>query len=243
MSTATKDEPDTEAADANDAPPPEVNLTAAGDPTPPPGQPLILTDAYFELLSVNLRCFVKHLEIVPENKLVTISTFCAETDYPGVTKWHLRVTFAQSFDVGTVYATLNAAYQNYVATGAQVPFKARPYSSRTPSASNPIISGLAIPQPFEILTGDAGASSEVKIDWNMTAAPGVDTGTVAAAGAASGAPGYFTPSGAATPNNLAALTGITAAPATAWPSGSYVITKDMLASYWNGTAWTAGKAP
>ena len=102
---------------------------------------------------------------MPENKLVTISTFCAETDYPGVTKWHLRVTFAQSFDPGTVYATLNAAYSNYVASGAQV--RSRPYSSRVASVSS-TRSSAGSRSSFEILTGD-GASSEVKIDWNMTA--------------------------------------------------------------------------
>lgn len=243
MSTATDERPDTKAGAAGGGDAPTVEPTAAGDPTPPSGSPLILNDAYFEMLSVNLRCFVKHLEIVPENKLVTISTFCAETDYPGVTKWHLRVTFAQSFDPGTVYATLAAALANYTATGAAVPFKARPYASRVASASNPVISGLAIPQPFEILTGDAGASSEVKIDWNMTAAASVDTGAVVATGATSGAPGFYTPSGAAAPANLAGMTGLSASPATAWPSGAYVITKDLLAAYWNGTAWVAGKAP
>jgi hypothetical protein len=243
MSTATKDDTTTEPTNGGGNGHDHPEAFALGDPTPPPASPLILNDAYFELNTVNLRCLVKHIEVVPENKLVTITTFCAETDYPGVTKWHLRVTFAQSFDPGAVYATLNAVYQNYVATGAQAPFKARPYASKLAAANNPIISGLAIPQPFEIITGDAGASSEVKIDWNMTQAPSVDTGAVTATGASSGAPGYYTPTGASTPANLAALTGITASPATAWASGSYVITKDMLAAYWNGTAWTAGKAP
>src|SRR5262252_7083662 len=88
---------------------------AAGDPTPPAATPLILNDAYFELGGVNLRCLVQHLEVSPENKPVTVTSFCAETDYPGVTKWHLRVTFYQSFDVGATYATLNAAYNSYVA--------------------------------------------------------------------------------------------------------------------------------
>ena len=234
--TATKDAP------TNGGDGPQVSLTAAGDPAPVPGSPLILNDAYFDLTGVNLRCFVKHIEVVPENKLVTISTFCAETDYPGVTKWHLRVTFAQSFDVGAVYATLNAAYQNYVSSGAAVPFTARPYASKVPSASNPIISGLAIPMPFDVIVGDAGASSEVKIDWNLTAAPAVNTGTVAAAGAVAGAPGYFTPSGAATPADITGLAAVVASPAAAWTVGQYVITKDMLASHWTGSAWAAGKA-
>jgi len=223
--------------------PPEIQATAAGDPTPVTATPLILNDAYFELSGVNLRCLVQHLEVSPENKPVTVTSFCAETDYPGVTKWHLRVTFYQSFDVGAVYDTLNAALTNYNASGASVPFKARPYSSRVASANNPIISGLAIPQPFDIITGDAGAASQVQIDWNLTAAPSVDHGAVTATGAVAGTPGYFTPTGATVPANLAALTGITASPATTWASGQYVITADLLANNWNGSAWVAGKHP
>jgi len=222
--------------------PPTVGLTAAGDPVPPTANPLILNDAYFELTGVNLRCLVKHLEVSPENKPVTVTSFCAETDYPGVTKWHLRVTFYQSFDSGAVYATLNAAYQAYVASGTPAQFRARPYSSKVASATNPIISGYAIPQPFDLIIGDAGAASEVPIDWNLTAVPTVDTGSVAATGATSGAPGYYSPSGAQTPANLAALTGVTATPAAAWATGQYVITADLLAAHWTGAAWAAGKA-
>jgi hypothetical protein len=222
--------------------PPQVMPTAPGDPSPVTATPLILNDAYFELTGVNLRCLTKHLEVAPENKLVTVTTFCSETDYPGVTKWHLRVTFNQSFDVGAVYDTLNAAYQAYVASGTPAAFKARPYSSRVASANNPIISGFAIPQPFEIIGGDAGAASEVQIDWNLTAPPSVDHGAVAATGATAGVPGFFTPSGATTPANLAALTGITASPTSAWTTGQYVITADLLAAHWSGSAWVAGKA-
>src|SRR4051794_20681017 len=221
--------------------PPEVTLTAAGDPTPPTSNPLILNDGYFEITGVNLRCLVKHLEIAPEVKQVTVTTFCAETDYPGSVKWHLRATLYQDFSPGSTFATLNAAYSAYVASGTPAVFKARPYSSRTASATNPVISGFAIPQPFPLLSGDAGAASEVQIDWNLTAVPTVDNGAVAATGATAGAPGFFTPSGATTPANLAALTGLTASPASAWSTGQYVITADLLANNWSGSAWAAGK--
>jgi hypothetical protein len=219
-------------------------LTATGDPLPvSPANPLILNDAYFELMGVNLRCLVQHLEVSPEVKQVTITSFCAETDYPGTVKWHLRVTFYQSFDVGATYDTLEAAYTNYVNTGAPVPFKARPYSSRVAAPNNPIVSGLAIPQPFDIMSGDAGAASQIQIDWNLEAPPTVDKGVLPAAGATAGAPGYFTPTGATSPANNAALSGLAATPNAAWASGQYVITGDMLASHYDGAAWVAGKAP
>jgi hypothetical protein len=129
-----------------------------------------------------------------------------------------------------------------VASGASVNFKARPYSSKVAAANNPVISGQAIPQPFDYLNGDAGAASQIQIDWNLTGFPTVDTGAVTATGSTAGAPGFFTPSGATTPANLAALTGITASPATAWTTGQYVITADLLAAHWSGSAWVAGKA-
>lgn len=212
------------------------------DPPEVHAQPLILNNAYFELTGVNLRCLVTHLEIVPEVKQVTQTTFCAETDYPGAVKWHLRVTFAQSFDVGATYDTLAAARAQYDASGQPAVFKARAYQNRPASASNPVISGLAIPQPFELLKGDAGAASDVQIDWNCTAEPTVDKGVVAAAGAQAGAPGYFTPTGATVPANLAGLAAVAATPAAAWAAGQYVITADLLAANWTGAAWAAGKA-
>jgi hypothetical protein len=223
--------------------PPHLEVLATGDPTPPPAQPLILNDAYFELSGVNLRCLVQHLEVAPEVKAVTVTSFCAETDYPGAIKWHLRVTFYQSFDVGAVYDTLNAAYTAYQNSGTPASFKARPYSSKAAAANNPIISGFAIPQPFDLIAGDAGAASQIQIDWNLTQWPAVDKGAVAATGATAGAPGYFTPSGATIPANLAALSGITAQPTTDWTSGQYVITADMLAAHYASGAWSAGKAP
>jgi hypothetical protein len=220
-----------------------VSPLYTGDAQPPAANPLILNNAYFELTGVNLSCLVKHVEATfAENKPVTVTSLCGEVDWPGVTKYHLRVTFYQTFDSGAVYQTLNAAYQAYVLNATPAQFRARPYSSRAPSAANPWISGYVIPQPFDLLFGDAGAASECAIDWNLQGAPTVDLGSVAAVSAVAGSPGYYTPSGAQAPANLAALTGLTASPTAAWATGQYIITGDLLANHWNGTAWTAGKA-
>jgi hypothetical protein len=220
----------------------DASLTATGDPVPPIANPLILNDAYYELNGVNLRCLVKHLEIIPENKLVTVTSFCAEVDWPGVTKWHQKVTFYQSFDAGAVYSTLNTVYQAYLSGGTPATFKARPHSSLVVSATNPIITGQVIPLPFDLLIGDAGAASEFAIDWSCIAPPTVNTGAIAATGANAGFPGVYTPAGATVPANLAALTGITANPATAWTTGQYVITADLIGAHWSGSAWVVGKA-
>ena len=242
MATRTDDE----VFDAPPPPPPgipTVMLTAAGDPNPPAATPLILNDGYFELGGVNLSCLTKHLEATfAENKLVTVTTLCGEVDYPGVTKYHLRATLQQTFDAGATFATLNTALAAYQASGTAVNFKARPHASRIASSTNPIISGFVIPQPFELIAGDAGAAAEVVIDWNLIAPPSIDNGSVTATSAQMGAPGYFLPSGASVPANLAALTGLTASPAIAWTTGSYVITADLVANHWSGSAWVAGKA-
>jgi len=63
---------------------------------------------------------------------------------------------------------------------------------------------------------------------------------VVATGATAGAPGFFTPAGAAAPANLAAMTGKTASPATNWVTGQYMLLGDASKCNWNGTTWVAG---
>lgn len=65
---------------------------------------------------------------------------------------------------------------------------------------------------------------------------------IAATGATAGTPGTFTPSGATAPANLAALSGITASPATAWIATQYVVLGDASQAHWTGSAWAAGAA-
>lgn len=64
-----------------------------------------------------------------------------------------------------------------------------------------------------------------------------------ATGATAGIPGTYTPAGAAVPANRAALSTVTASPATKWTVGQHVVTADTQHSYWSGTAWTSGDAP
>jgi hypothetical protein len=67
--------------------------------------------------------------------------------------------------------------------------------------------------------------------------------SVPATGATAGTPGTFTPAGATHPANLAAMTGLTASPATAWTTGQSVKPADNSDAHWTGTAWAAGLAP
>ena len=69
-------------------------------------------------------------------------------------------------------------------------------------------------------------------------------GQVLATGAGPGTGnGTFTPAGATPPQNFAALSGVTANPATNWTSGQRIVLADGTTAYWNGTAWVAGIHP
>jgi hypothetical protein len=76
--------------------------------------------------------------------------------------------------------------------------------------------------------------------WNAGRTPAV---VIPATGATAGSPGSFTPSGATAPANLAALSGVTASPTTAWTTGQRVVLGDSTTAHWDGTQWAAGSAP
>lgn len=78
--------------------------------------------------------------------------------------------------------------------------------------------------------------------WTYAVTPLGVTPTIVATGADAGEPGTFTPSGATAPADLAALSTVTANPATAWTVGQYVVLGDSSNAYWNGTAWVTGIA-
>jgi hypothetical protein len=63
-----------------------------------------------------------------------------------------------------------------------------------------------------------------------------------ATGAIAGMPGTWTPSGASAPATLAAMTGITASPTTAWMTGQHMVLGDASHCSWNATAWVTGDA-
>jgi len=75
--------------------------------------------------------------------------------------------------------------------------------------------------------------------WTYAITP---LGGIVATGATAGTPGSFTPSGADAPANLAAMSGITASPATAWTTGQNVVLDDGSLAHWTSSAWAAGAA-
>jgi len=134
--------------------------------TPPP-MPLILDDASITIDNVALDCVTNHLELSPDVSVVTITTLCGETDYPGAVKWSLVLTLEQSFDVGATEDTLSAA----VDAGVPVAFEIIPYKSRPVGPDNPSYSGMVIPKPYAPISGDAMAESTIDLEWSLTAPP------------------------------------------------------------------------
>lgn len=120
--------------------------------------------------------------------------------------------------------------------GQQVPFSFLPAG-----AAGPTITGTVILDGWNTEELAAGALITSKFAWpcqgQINVAP-----PIAATGATAGTPGTFTPAGAAPPANLAAMTGLTASPATAWTTGQYVVLADASWAHWSATAWVAGKA-
>jgi hypothetical protein len=123
--------------------------------------------------------------------------------------------------------------------GSQVPFTFTPNTADGTAAS-----GIVVIDPLDFGADEYGAdlSSDFefavvdKVEWDW------GTGSVPATGATAGTPGSWTPAGATPPANLAACTGLTASPATAWSTGQYVVTGDAQHQHWDGAAWATGDA-
>lgn len=99
----------------------------------------------------------------------------------------------------------------------------------------PVDGSATIPVPGTLVTPANKATYIGQFPW-------LNQNATAPTGATAGAPGAFTPAGAARPVNLAALQGggVTASPATNWTSGQHVVLLDGSNANWNGTAWVAG---
>jgi|SRR5215475_183136 len=145
------------------------------DPTPVEATPVMMTDTYVQIGAANLKCLATSVAIEPENKPIEVTTFCGVQDYPGPVKWHFKCNLLQSFDAGATNETLQDALDAFNADGTPVTFKVRPYASRPIGPTNPEFTGEAIPQPYIYFGGDAGAASEVDIDWIMTGPPTIAT--------------------------------------------------------------------
>jgi len=129
--------------------------------------PLILDDASVSIDGAPLDCVTNHLELSPDVSVVTITTLCGETDYPGAVKWSLVLTLEQSLDAGATEDILSAAVDG----GVPVAFEIIPRKSQAVSATNPSWSGMVVPKPYSPINGDAMSESTVEIDWSLVGDP------------------------------------------------------------------------
>lgn len=104
--------------------------------------------------------------------------------------------------------------------------------------------GRLVIDPLRFGADEYGADLTSDLAWDIIGTPvlSFDGAPVAATGATAGTPGTFTPSGAVPPANLAAMTGITASPNTAWTTGQSVLLGDASSAHWSGSAWATGLA-
>jgi len=99
--------------------------------------------------------------------------------------------------------------------------------------------------PVSTVDGITTATAELRCSTRVLGvfdASGGVVPAVQATGATAGVPGSFTPAGAATPSNLAAMSAVTASPTSVWTTGQYVATGDGIHCHWDGTAWVTGNA-
>jgi hypothetical protein len=129
--------------------------------------PLILTNAGLQIEGTELACVLNHIELSPDVNVTTLDTMCGSKDYPGNVKWALIATLYQSFDTDATEDVLSAAVDG----GVPVAFEITPYRDQPVSAANPTWSGMAIPQPYAPINGDAGDGSEVEIEWSLVGPP------------------------------------------------------------------------
>ncbi len=132
-----------------------------------PPMPLILDDASITIDGAALDCVTNHLELSPDVSVVTITTLCGETDYPGAVKWSLVLTLEQSLDAGATEDILSAAVDG----GVPVAFEIIPRKSQAVSATNPSWSGMVVPKPYSPINGDAMSESTIDLEWSLTGPP------------------------------------------------------------------------
>ena len=148
----------------------ELEVASMAIPTP-----LILDDAGLKIgdgatpseALRELACVTNHLELSPDVAVTTLDTMCGSVDYPGNVKWSLVATLYQSFDPDATEEVLSEA----VASGGPVGFEIVGRKGDPVSATNPMWSGEAIPQPYAPINGDAGEASTVELEWSVMGEP------------------------------------------------------------------------
>lgn len=186
---------------------------------------------------------------------VTLTTLCPDGSFAEATEkvWSVTITAAQDVESAD---SLMLFLMDHDGEEAELT-----YYPKVDKAGNPVGRGwkgtVTLASPDTVGGGDSGAFATFGAVLGFKGRPEpVDAqgkpinpggGTtipapITATGATAGAPGSFTPQGASAPADLAALSGVTASPATAWTTGEFVTLGDASEAHWDGSKWATGKA-
>lgn len=149
---------------------------------------------------------------------------------------------------GNLDLDLNAGADGLFALSQAAPGSTQPFEFTPNEIGGTTATGSLILDPMDFGGDEYGEIMNSDVTWTLVGQPTYDYGTgTPATGATAGTPGTWTPGGSTPPANAAGATssGVTASPTTAWTTGQYVQGSTAGTGgemYWNGTAWTAGKA-
>lgn len=193
--------------------------------------------------SVQVECASESFEASVEQDETTTETFCGTYTAYKAEVWTITGSVFPSYaalaaNAGGLWNALRPMVGDPTAT-----FEFIPDSTQARSASNPVMSGTCLVKAFPFYAGSPGEPTAFDLVLAVQGAPSFTTTAGAAAtGGNAGTPGTYSPVGATPVANAAGASGMTANPTTAWTSGQYM--KGTSADfYWNGSAWTAGRAP
>jgi|SRR5215510_384025 len=183
-------------------------------------------------------CQVTEASINATPNLQTVpATWCApESQTPAATGYELAITWLQDWTAPGGGLSM-WAFENDTAT--------KWFSMQLDKDDDTVVATGQVRVVAGSYGGAAGTPLTATATWPLAAKPTivVPSPSVPATGATAGTPGTWTPSGSTPPANLAAMSGITASPTTAWTTGQYVVLGDNSHAHWDSSAWVTGDAP
>jgi hypothetical protein len=162
-----------------------------------------------------------------------LETLCGDKIPAGKKEhWIIGGTSVQDFDDPEGFLTF--CFDNRMMT---VPFSWTPNAGGAPTWTGDCVI-VAVEEG-----GDVNTRLTTDWEFDVSGIPSRTYVAIVATGATAGTPGTFTPTGATPPADLAAMSSVTASPATAWATGEYVVLGDASQAHWDAAAWASGMAP
>ena len=188
---------------------------------------------------LDVSCYLNNAQIEWSDSKTDDTTKLCGAVRAGVTTFTASLTGNIDIDAGNDSGLFALSWNE---KGSQQPFTFTPSTELGTTAT-----GVLTIKPLTFGAAAYGDDLTSDIAWDIVGDPTLsfDGAGAVATGATAGTPGSFTPAGAVTPANLAALQagGVTASPASAWTTGQSVVLGDASNAHWSGSAWAAAVAP